>query len=251
MVSMVTNLLDNGSKGAQLFGTIMLLTIIFISIFALHSLDKDHISAFDTICSLLYQGLVIISLTINFTLLYSITAISLILLPFIEDRTASENSKAIKLRFKGLIVGAYFLTSFTNIIFITYLGDVRLDPNPKKYFLFFLFSYAIFLAVSINIYGTPISFKIQVLWLRIKRRCHNMLGMQPICEACAICLMEMDPYAGVQMMEHQIDFMLADVSELVITPCNHYYHAKCLKMWIRHRQVCPIDLNQIPYFILG
>lgn len=40
-------------------------------------------------------------------------------------------------------------------------------------------------------------------------------------------------------------FFLQDMTSAVITPCNHFFHAGCLKKWLYVQEACPLCHSQL------
>ena len=62
-------------------------------------------------------------------------------------------------------------------------------------------------------------------------------------ETCAVC---MHPIGETQFLSSWQEEDGQLIGEVMVTPCNHYYHPDCLREWMQHNPKCPMDNQPLP-----
>lgn len=62
-------------------------------------------------------------------------------------------------------------------------------------------------------------------------------------EVCSICLQPLYTEALIEGISEREG---KRVGKIMKTPCNHRYHATCLREWLKEKSTCPLDNTEIP-----
>lgn len=143
-----------------------------------------------------------------------------------EAMYLKDKQYCISFYFYGVIIYSYYLLIYSIGKFYRIKNSFSIFPFIFAILLYFLLEY-----ILNNEY--KLTYIMKEDFKKLKEKNH---------ESCCICLKD---FEYNENNYNQLFCKISQYDNINKTNCNHYYHEKCLFLWRKHQNVCPICKKQL------